>query len=116
MNRNTRAYNWKEKQINEVIKTKNQMIELKIEPKLIEQYMASEYSSINKEYQDKINKAKIRNLETVNNNKKKLEIDFLIKNKLVLEEKGYDKDYIEQYVEQQYDYINNKYANINFID
>ena len=92
------------------------MVELKIDPKLIEQYITSEYSRINKEYQEKVDKAKIKNLETINNNKKKLEIDFLIKNKIILEEKGYNKDYIDLYVEQQYEYINNKYANINFID
>lgn len=116
MNRNTRAYNWKQKQINEVIKTKEQMVEININPKLIDQYINSEYSRINKEYQEKLEKAKIKNLETINNNNKKLEIDFLIKNKLVLEEKGYNKDYIEQYVEQQYNIINNKYLNIDFID
>lgn len=110
------AYNWKDKQINEVIKTKEEMIELKIDPKLIEQYITSEYSRINKEYQEKLEKAKIKNIETINNKKKKLEIDFLIKNKIVLEEKGYNKDYIEQYVDQQYEMINNKYTTINFID
>lgn len=112
----TVANNWKEKQIKEVIKAKEQMTELKVDPKLIDKYIESEYSRINKEYEEKMKKAKIKNLEFVNNNKKKIEIDFLIKNKDILEQAGYTKDYIDYYVNKQYDIINKKYANVDFVD
>ncbi len=112
----TIANNWKNKQIKELINTKEQMINLNVDSKLINNYIDSEYNRINKEYSEKIDKAKIKNLEFMNNNKKKIEIDFLIKNKSILEDAGYTNDYIDYYVNKQYDIINNKYTNIDFID
>jgi hypothetical protein len=37
-------------------------------------------------------------------------IEFLIKNKTFLEEKGYDTDFINNYVEKHYSVINKKYS------
>ena len=54
--------------------------------------------------------------DEIKNIRKKNDFSYIAHKFSEYKEKGYDKDYIEQYVEQQYDYINNKYANINFID
>ncbi len=129
------ANNKKQKQINNILMLRDEMIKNSIDSTLIKKFMDEEYEKINKEYQMKIEKAntnlngKSKETETKTNSnkknnlnpsvkeiKKKREkaVEFLLKNKSFLEEHGASKEYIKKYVEKQYQEINEYYNIENF--
>ncbi len=109
----TFAKKWKEKEISNVIITKNEMESYKIDQKLIKEFLDQEYDRINKTYIAKLQKCleKQSNTEDINiKQKKEKAIEFLLKNKYFLEQNGASKEYIESYVNTQYEEINNTYV------
>ncbi len=129
------ANNKKQKQINNVLMLRDEMIKNSIDSVLIKKFMDEEYEKINKEYVTKIEKAnsnsnvktnpkepKTSSSKKPNSNptakeiKKKREqaVEFLLKNKSFLEEHGASKEYIKKYVEKQYQEINEYYNIENF--
>ena len=132
----TIADNWKNKEIKHVLELRDEMIANNIDEKLIKKYVDEQYEKINKDYEDKIKKYQDKQTtkqfkieEKDLKNKRKKAIDILLKNKAVLEEKGYRPDYIKKYVDRQYKEINQIYSldpedkfynvdlnQINFID
>jgi hypothetical protein len=121
----TMAENWKKKEIKNTLLLRDEMIANNINDKLIKQYLEDQYNRINKEYNNKIEKyyknEKQKENRLINKNlkiKRNKAIEFLLKNKSFLEEKGVDAEYIKKYVEKQYEEINHIYtldpeANIN---
>lgn len=131
------ANNKKQKQINNVLMLRDEMIKNSIDSVLIKKFMDDEYEKINNEYLKKIEKAKTNSngktketkteskTKTKSNSnpvvsakdiKKKREkaVEFLLKNKSFLEEHGASKEYIKKYVEKQYQEINEYYNIENF--
>ncbi len=133
------ANNKKQRQINNVLMLRDEMIKNSIDSVLIKKFMDEEYEKINKEYVTKIEKAnananansnvkinpkepKTSSAKKSNSNptakeiKKKREqaVEFLLKNKSFLEEHGASKEYIKKYVEKQYQEINEYYNIENF--
>ena len=106
------AKTWKKKQIEQLIKTKNEMIDYKIDDKLIEDFIIKEKERINKEYEKRLEKHQNKN----NENKKKKDIEILIKNKNILEKMGYTQKQLDEYIEKGMNDINDKYTTIDFID
>ena len=115
----TMANNWKIKEIKIVLGLRDEMVAHNIDKDLIQEYMDEEYDRINTMYEARINKYnnKINNNKNNNNkiktNNKRLRdkaIEFLIKNKNFLEEKGYDSTFINNYVTKHYMVINNKFS------
>jgi hypothetical protein len=113
------ANNKRQKEIEHVLIVKNEMINNKIDDKLINEYINEQYKNINLEYETKIKTywAKQNKINTNKNNKininKNIEISVLIQNKNFLEEAGYTQEYIEQYIDNYYQKINNKYIEKN---
>ncbi len=112
----TMAENWKNKEIKHVLELRDEMILNKIDEKLIKKYVDEQYENINQEYEKKINKynekqkkLEIKNMEKDNKQKREKAIQFLLKNKAFLEEKGASKEYIKKYVDSQYNQINQTY-------
>ena len=110
------ANNWKNKEIATVIGLRDEMVTHNIDEKLIKKYLDEEYDRINTQYELRIKKYHDKLEKNLNNNdnksiKKSREkaIDFIIKNKMFLEEKGYNKEYIDKYVNKHYMIINEKY-------
>ncbi len=132
----TMAENWKNKEIKHVLELRDEMIANNIDEKLIKKYVDEQYNKINQEYEKKINKyyekqkkSENKNLEKDIKQKREKAIQFLLKNKAFLEEKGASKEYIKKYVDAQYDIINQTYQidtsdpyssinldSVNFID
>jgi len=121
------ANNKKQKQINNILALRDEMIKNSIDSTLIKKFMDEEYEKINKEYELKIEKATGEKKEIkVNSNKKnnptskdikkkrEKAVEFLLKNKSFLEEHGASKEYVKKYVEKQYQEINNYYNIENF--
>jgi hypothetical protein len=121
------ANNKKQKQINNILTLRDEMIKNSIDSTLIKKFMDEEYEKINKEYELKIEKATGEKKEIkVNSNKKnnptskdikkkrEKAVEFLLKNKSFLEEHGASKEYVKKYVEKQYQEINNYYNIENF--
>ncbi len=108
------AKTWKKKQIEELIKNKNEMIEYNIDNKLIDDFINKEKDRINKEYEKRLAKHQTTNNET----KKKKEIELLIKDKKYLEKAGLTQKEIDEYIEKSISAINLKYTSqqIDFID
>jgi hypothetical protein len=106
------AKTWKKKQIEELIKQKNEMIDYKIDYKLIDDFIIKEKERINKEYEKRLAKHQIAN----NDNKKKKEIELLIRDKKYLEKAGLTQKQIDEYIEKGIKEINIKYSTIDFID
>ena len=111
----TIAKNKKIKKLKELEILKTQMIENNIDIDMINKYMDEQCVIINKIYYDKIEQSKIEQSKnnikikiTKENNKKK-EIDFLFKNKLVLETNNANSEYINYYVNKQFNEIKKKY-------
>ena len=113
----------KNKKINELLKMKESMIEQNISDKIIKKYVDEQYEIINNEYTKNINK-KINPNKLMNKRKEKA-VEFLIKNKLFLEQNKVKQEYIDLYVKTQYDDINKTYViqknnikkdDIDFID
>ena len=117
------ANNKKQKEIEHVLIVKNEMINNKIDDKLINEYINEQYKNINLEYETKVKTywAKQNKINTNKNNKinnkininKNIEISVLIQNKNFLEEAGYTQEYIEKYIDNYYQKINNKYIEKN---
>ena len=113
----------KNKKINELLKMKESMIEQNISDKIIKKYVDEQYEIINNEYTKNINK-KINPNKLMNKRKEKA-VEFLIKNKLFLEQNKVKQEYIDLYVKKQYEDINKTYVvqknnikkdDIDFID
>lgn len=113
----TMAENWKNKEIKHVLELRDEMLANKIDEKLIKKYIDEQYETINKEYKKKINKylekqknQESKNLEKTIKQKREKAIQFLLKNKVFLEEKGASKEYIKRYIDEQYNQINQIYT------
>ena len=108
------AKTWKKKEIEKLIKTKNEMIEFNVDTELITDFIEKERIRINEVYNQKLDKHKLTN----NNSKKKKEIDLLLKDKQYLEKSGMTEEQINNYIEKQIEKINLKYLSeqIDFID
>ena len=112
----------KNKKINELLKMKETMIEQNINDEIIKKYIEEQYEIINNEYNKNINK-KINPVKIMNKRKEKA-VEFLIKNKLFLEQNKVKQEYIDLYVNKQYEDINKTYViknnikkdNFDFID
>ena len=132
----TMSENWKIKQIKHVLELRDEMIANNIDELLIKKYIDEQYNKINLEYESKINKylEKQKNQEDIKmrkdiKQKREKAIQFLLKNKAFLEEKGASKEYIKKYVDTHYKEINQIYIldspyvydtinldSVNFID
>jgi len=93
------------------------MISNNIDMDKINKYIKEEFGKVEKEYNDKVsdyieqfNKGEIELTKSEKKVMRGKAIDFLLKNKLVLEEKGAPKEYIDKYVETEYERINKKFA------
>ena len=110
----TMANNWKIKEIKIVLGLRDEMVAHNIDKDLIQEYMDEEYDRINTMYEARINKYNNKNNNNkIKSNNKRLRdkaIEFLIKNKNFLEEKGYDSTFINNYVTKHYMVINNKFS------
>ena len=98
----------KNKKINELLKMKETMTEQNINDKIIKKYIDEQYEIINNEYMKNINK-KINPNKLMNKRKEKA-VEFLIKNKLFLEQNKVKQEYIDLYVKTQYEDINKTYV------
>lgn len=110
------AENKKAQEIKHVLELRDEMLENKIDKKLIKKYVDEQYENINQVYEKKIKKHQEKELNKQTKNmekevkiKRKKAIEFLLKNKTYLEEKKYNPDYIKKYVEKQYSEINQIY-------
>jgi hypothetical protein len=108
----TIAKTWKKNKIQELVNICNEMKDNNVDSKLIEDFYNSEKKKVNDEYEKKINKYQDKILEK----QKKIDIDNVIKTKNILEKNGYTKKQIDDYINKEMNYINNKYNNVNFID
>jgi hypothetical protein len=95
---------------------KEEMINNNIDINKINQYIEDEFSKIEKEYNDKVNnyimKYQKGDIEYTPNEKKIMRIqaiEFILKNKDVLEERDAPKDFIDNYVKTEYERINKKF-------
>ena len=112
------ADNWKTKEIKLVLAIRDEMVDFSIDPNLIQEYLDEEYERINIMYDEKIKKHqdKMNNIKTSNNNKKRKEaIKFIIKNKEFLEERGFTKEYIENYMNKHYNIVCKRYSDTSKI-
>jgi hypothetical protein len=112
----TMSENWKKREIKHVLELRDEMLANNIDETLIKKYVDEQYYKINQEYESKINKylekqrkQENKNLEKDIKQKRKKAIQFLLKNKDFLEEKGANKEYIKKYVDTQYNQINQIY-------
>jgi hypothetical protein len=116
----TMASNCKKKQIKNIMVLQQEMVNNNIDQKLIDEFINDQYEIINNEYNlkvEKYNNKILSNLEINKSNKEKIknrnkEISNLIKNKIILDKNGIDKEYINNYIINQYQNINNKYNDI----
>lgn len=87
---------------------------------LINAFKNQQLNDINEKYVERIekyNKKKKNINENINIKKRNEELEYIIKNKIYLESIGEDKDKINKYCNDQYNFINNKYLSvIDFID
>ena len=109
------AKKWKDKEIDKLIQKKTDMELMNIKKELINEYIEEEYKTINKTYEAKL-------LEEPSNcvlkKQKDKEIDNILINKYYLIQKGYNKEYVDKYIEREYNEIERKYSKmkIDFID
>lgn len=110
----TMANNWKKKEVDKILFLRDEMVSKKIDSKLIEEFVNEQYEVINQKYQNKINKHNNPNnkKELINamKTKRKKAINFLLLNKQFLEDKGISPEYIQKYVDKQYEEINELYS------
>lgn len=115
------ADNKKALKIKQVLELRDEMIKNKIDNKLIKKYLDEEYEKINQEYEEKIKKHQENELKREEKKIKEKEkkekkvkrekaIQFLLKNKTYLEEKGYKPEYIKKYVDKHYKELNQIYS------
>ena len=116
------ANNKKQAEIKNVLILRDEMEKNSIDPKLIKKFLDEQYDSINKKHQERISKFNEKQKSLTDNKllkdikkKKDKAIEFLLKNKAFLEEKGASKEYIKKYVEKQYEEINEYYSIDNFM-
>lgn len=118
----TMANNWKIKEIKTIMILKEEMIKNNINEDMIKEFMDEQYNIINNKYNQRIeryNKNKEKKLEKDKENiekktkiiKRENAVNFLIKNKMFLEDNGVNKKYIKDYTKKQYDEINKIYSN-----
>jgi hypothetical protein len=112
----TLAINKRKKEIENVMNLREEMIQYNIDNIMIQQFLDKEYQRINIEFEKKVKKhfdkeKKSENEKNMDELKKYREkaVNSLLKNKSVLEERGYTKKHIDMYVTKQYEFINNRY-------
>ncbi len=137
--------NWKKKEIQKVLLLRDEMIENNIDKILIKKYIDEQYDLINEKYEQRIQKyynsiniikqtdnsnLNSIHINPVNKKKREKAVDFLLKNKTFLENNGASQEFINNYVNKQYNLINKTYNesntnlnpddinldNVNFID
>jgi SOS response regulatory protein OraA/RecX len=109
------AKKWKDKEIDNLLQKKKDMELMKLSKNIIEEYMEEEYKVINKTYEMKLLEEPTK--KTVKKQKDK-DLDNIITTKYYLVQKGYNKEYIDRYIEREYNEIERKYnkVKIDFID
>ena len=100
------AKKWKNKEIDNLLQIKKDMDLTKINNKIIDEYMEEKYKEINKTYELKLLEEPTKKIL---NKQKEKEIDNIIINKYYLIQKGYKTDYINKYIEREYNEIEKKY-------
>jgi hypothetical protein len=108
------ANNKKQKAIKNVLLMRDEMIKTNTNNDLIQTFVNEQYAIINKEHEERINKYNKSKTEAKTLKLKKAKaIEFILKNKAVLEDNGVNKDYITLYVNKQYEEINEYYSKNN---
>jgi hypothetical protein len=108
------ANNKKQKAIKNVLLMRDEMIKTNTDNDLIQTFVNEQYAIINKEHEERINKYNKSKTDTKTIKLKKAKaIEFILKNKAVLEDNGVNKDYITLYVNKQYEEINEYYSKNN---
>jgi hypothetical protein len=108
------ANNKKQKAIKNLLLMRDEMIKTNTDNNLIQTFINEQYAIINKEHEERINKYNKSKTESKTIKSKKAKaIEFILKNKAVLEDNGVNKDYITLYVNKQYEEINEYYSKNN---
>ena len=108
------ANNKKQKAIKNLLLMRDEMIKTNTDNNLIQTFVNEQYAIINKEHEERINKYNKSKTDTKTIKLKKAKaIEFILKNKAVLEDNGVNKDYITLYVNKQYEEINEFYSKNN---
>ena len=108
------ANNKKQKAIKNLLLMRDEMIKTNTDTNLIQTFVNEQYAIINKEHEERINKYNKSKTDTKTIKLKKAKaIEFILKNKAVLEDNGVNKDYITLYVNKQYEEINEYYSKNN---
>lgn len=108
------ANNKKQKAIKNILLMRDEMIKTNTDTNLIQTFINEQYAIINKEHEERINKYNKSKTDTKTIKLKKAKaIEFILKNKAVLEDNGVNKDYITLYVNKQYEEINEYYSKNN---
>lgn len=108
------ANNKKQKAIKNILLMRDEMIKTNTDTNLIQTFVNEQYAIINKEHEERINKYNKTKTEAKTIKLKKAKaIEFILKNKAVLEDNGVNKDYITLYVNKQYEEINEYYSKNN---
>ena len=108
------ANNKKQKAIKNLLLMRDEMIKTNTDNNLIQTFVNEQYAIINKEHEERINKYNKSKTDTKTIKLKKAKaIEFILKNKAVLEDNGVNKDYITLYVNKQYEEINEYYSKNN---
>lgn len=108
------ANNKKQKAIKNILLMRDEMIKTNTDNDLIQTFVNEQYAIINKEHEERINKYNKSKTDTKTIKLKKAKaIEFILKNKAVLEDNGVNKDYITLYVNKQYEEINEYYSKNN---
>lgn len=108
------ANNKKQKAIKNLLLMRDEMIKTNTDNNLIQTFVNEQYAIINKEHEEKINKYNKSKTDTKTIKLKKAKaIEFILKNKAVLEDNGVNKDYITLYVNKQYEEIKEYYSKNN---
>ena len=104
------AKKWKYKELDKLSDIKNSMMNNKIDQIIIDTYINDKYNDINKKYEIKVNKS----LEKSDKKNHDVQIKKIIRNKMILENIGYNFDVINNNIKHQYYEIENMDA--KFID
>jgi len=109
------AKKWKDKEIDCLLQKRKDMELDNINKNLIDEYIEEECKMINKTYDAKLLEEPSKKIL---NKQKGKDLDNIIMNKYYLEQKGYNKNYIDKYIEREYNEIERKYnkKKIDFID
>lgn len=108
------ANNKKQKAIKNLLLMRDEMSKTNTDTNLIQTFVNEQYAIINKEHEERINKYNKSKTDTKTIKSKKAKaIEFILKNKAVLEDNGVNKDYITLYVNKQYEEINEYYSKNN---